>query len=69
MKLACLLFITLSYFNTAFGIPAEGHKIMVAAPSQLVIPVGQKIAKMGGNVVDVAVAVELTRFCHGSYEQ
>ena len=60
MKLACLFFFLLSSANLALGIPAEGHKMMVAAPTQLVIPVAQKISKMGGNVVDVAVAVELT---------
>ncbi len=59
MKLACL-FLFIFSANVALGIPAEGHKIMVAAPTQLVIPVAQKISKMGGNVVDVAVAVELT---------
>jgi gamma-glutamyltranspeptidase / glutathione hydrolase len=60
MKIFCLFFVLLAHLNTALAIPAEGHKIMVAAPTQLVIPVGQKIAQKGGNVVDVAVAVELT---------
>lgn len=60
MKLAYLFLFLLFSANLALGIPVEGHKMMVAAPTQLAIPVGQKIAKMGGNVVDVAVAVELT---------
>ncbi len=65
MRLKFLFLIIVSHisffhFDVAWGIPAEGHKIMVAGPTQLVIPVGQKISKMGGNVVDVAVAVELT---------
>lgn len=52
----CLLFLIPL---ASWSIPVEGHKIMVAAPTPRVIDVGQKIAQKGGNVVDVAVAVEL----------
>lgn len=44
----------------SFAIPAQGHKMMIAAPSPRAVEVGQKIALKGGNVVDVAIAVELT---------
>lgn len=43
----------------AHGIPSQGHKIMVSAPTERGIEVGQKISQKGGNVVDVAVAVQL----------
>lgn len=44
----------------AFAVPAEGHKIMIAAPSPYAVEVGQSIARSGGNLIDVAVAVGLT---------
>lgn len=46
--------------STSHAVPAQGHKIMITAPSPRAVEVGQKIAKKGGNVVDVAIAVELT---------
>lgn len=54
-----LLHSLFTFVQLAVAIPVEGHKIMVAAPSPRVIEVGQKISQKGGNVVDVAVAVEL----------
>jgi gamma-glutamyltranspeptidase / glutathione hydrolase len=44
---------------SALAVPAQGHKIMITAPSPRAVEVGQKVAKKGGNVADVAVAVEL----------
>lgn len=38
----------------------EGHKIMMSTPNQSSMEVGRKIAKRGGNVVDVAVAIGLS---------
>jgi gamma-glutamyltranspeptidase/glutathione hydrolase len=45
--------------SIASAVPAQGHKIMITAPSPRAVEVGQKVAKKGGNVADVAVAVEL----------
>lgn len=45
---------------SAFAIPAEGSKMMIAAPSPYAVEVGKKIIEQGGNVIDVAVAVGLT---------
>jgi gamma-glutamyltranspeptidase/glutathione hydrolase len=45
---------------SAHAIPSEGHQIMISAPSAYAVEVGKKIAAMGGNVADVAVAVGLT---------
>lgn len=42
------------------AIPAEGHKMMISAPSPYAVEVGRKVALRGGNVIDVAVAVGLT---------
>lgn len=44
----------------ALAIPAEGSKMMIAAPSPYAIEVGKKVMEQGGNVIDVAVAVGLT---------
>lgn len=54
-----LFFSFLSLSVPVFAIPAEGHKMMIAAPSPRAVEVGQKVIQLGGNVVDVAVAVEL----------
>lgn len=40
--------------------PFEGQKILIAAPSPVAVEVGEEVAKMGGNVFDVAVAVSLS---------
>ncbi|MCB0407830.1 MAG: gamma-glutamyltransferase [Bdellovibrionales bacterium] len=45
---------------SSFAIPAEGSKMMIAAPSPYAVEVGKKIIEDGGNVIDVAVAVGLT---------
>ncbi len=58
IKFVLFFSVFISTFSS-FAIPVEGHKIMVAAPTMQAIPVGQHIFKKGGNVVDVAVAVEL----------
>lgn len=54
------LVLSLCFFTPALAIPEKGHKIMVAAPSHRAIEVAQKVILRGGNVADVAVAVELT---------
>ena len=59
MKLMFVIFSTFLVSLNCFAVPAEGHRMMVAAPSYRAIEVGQSVAKKGGNVVDVAVAVEL----------
>ncbi len=46
--------------SPAGAIPAEGSKMMIAAPSPYAVDVGKKIIEDGGNVIDVAVAVGLT---------
>tara|TARA_Y100001935_G_C17304906_1_gene511660 strand:- start:1005 stop:2732 length:1728 start_codon:yes stop_codon:yes gene_type:complete len=55
--------ITTSLFFMAFqsrAIPTEGHEFLISAPSHYAVETAQKIHKMGGNVVDVAVAAGLT---------
>ena len=42
------------------AIPTEGHEFLISAPSHYAVETAQKIHKMGGNVVDVAVAAGLT---------
>ncbi len=59
MKLIGIFFTTLMMTVSVFAVPVEGHKVMVAAPTQRAVEVGQKISQKGGNVVDIAVAVEL----------
>lgn len=44
----------------AFAVPEEGHQMMIAAPSAYAVEVGREVIGLGGNVVDVAVAVGLT---------
>lgn len=44
----------------AEAIPAEGHQMMIAAPSPYAVQVGKEVIGLGGNVADVAVAVGLT---------
>lgn len=44
----------------ALAVPAEGHRLMIAAPNHYAVEVGQRVAQRGGNVVDVAVAIGLS---------
>lgn len=44
---------------TGFAIPSEGRKVMISGPSPWAVQVGKNISKKGGNVVDIAVAIEL----------
>lgn len=46
--------------SPAHAVPAQGHKLMIAAPHPLAVETGRKIAAKGGNVVDVAVAAGLS---------
>lgn len=50
----------LVFSQLSYAIPEKGHQMMVAAPTHRAIEVAQTIMKKGGNVADVAVAVELT---------
>ena len=46
----------------AFGLPFEGHHIVMSVANRYAAEVGQKIAEEGGNVIDCAVAMELVMF-------
>jgi gamma-glutamyltranspeptidase/glutathione hydrolase len=52
--------IAIAIANPAHAVPAEGHQLMMAAPSYHAISAGKEIALAGGNVVDVAVAMAIT---------
>lgn len=56
----CLLIALLLSFQAAWAIPYKGTEMLISAPSPYAVDVGQQIARAGGNVVDVAVAVALT---------
>ncbi|MEY4616959.1 MAG: gamma-glutamyltransferase [Pseudomonadota bacterium] len=49
-----------STFHFSWAIPFKGTEILISAPSPYAVEVGQQVARAGGNVVDVAVAVGLT---------
>lgn len=53
-------FIQVAFTGSAWAIPAEGHQLMMSAPSAYAIEAGKEISLAGGNVVDVAVAMALT---------
>lgn len=57
-KIAALGLIILLSMRT-WAIPAESHQIMIAGPTPYAVEVGRRVAKMGGNVVDVSVAIGL----------
>ena len=42
-----------------FAVPAVGRQIMIAGPNDYAVQAGKNVARLGGNVIDVAVAVEL----------
>lgn len=52
---------------SAFGVPTEGTKIMYAGPSPQAAEVVKAVFRKGGNVVDAAVAAELTMAVTGPY--
>ncbi|MCB9073277.1 MAG: gamma-glutamyltransferase [Bdellovibrionaceae bacterium] len=52
-----LVFLAYSY---AFALPEETRTLMVAAPSRHGIETARQVATRGGNIMDVAIAVELT---------
>lgn len=60
MKKLFILLVLTAVHSAAFAVPAEGHHIMIAGPSHYAVEAGHKVSEMGGNVVDVAVAVGLT---------
>src|SRR5437868_6351031 len=43
----------------AYALPVESQKMMISGPNRLAVEAGLKIARKGGNVVDVAIATEL----------
>ena len=57
-NLICALIVSLSC-STAFSVPFEGQKIIVAGPSPYSAEIARDIYNQGGNVVDAAVAVAL----------
>lgn len=59
-RTSLLLLLFISITRASFAVPAEGHKIMISAPSPYGVEVGKQIFDKGGNVVDVAVAIGLT---------
>ncbi len=52
-------FIFLVFAPSAFGIPTQGQRMMVAGPSPYSTEIVQDIVKKGGNVIDAAVAVAM----------
>ena len=60
MRVFITLVTAIFFHNAAFAIPASGHRLMISAPSEYAVDIGREIARKGGNVVDVAVAVGLT---------
>lgn len=58
----CFVFITviLAFYRPVIAITEDTQNLMVTAPSRHAITTARNIAQMGGNVIDVAVAVELT---------
>lgn len=59
MRLIAVI-LTVLYTANAAAVPAQGHQLMISAPSRYAVEIGREIAAKGGNVVDVAVAVGLT---------
>jgi len=60
-KVCVLSFLLMSYFYSICGaIPFKGSQILISAPSHYATEVGVKIAKKGGNYIDVAISVALT---------
>ncbi|MCC6138564.1 MAG: gamma-glutamyltransferase [Bdellovibrionaceae bacterium] len=58
---ALLLFFTLITLSApAFSITEDTQNMMVSVPSRHGVDTARRVANLGGNVVDVAVAVELT---------
>ena len=60
MRRSLILVFALLTLRPAAAVPAEGHEIMISAPTPWGVEVGRKVAARGGNVADVAVAVGLT---------
>lgn len=56
--LSCMSFFFHS--SNSLGIPFQGSNILISGPSPYATEVGIKIAKAGGNVVDVAVGIALS---------
>ncbi len=49
------------------AIPTVTQKVMITAPSHYAVAAGEKVARKGGNIVDVAVTVALTLSVTGPY--
>ena len=54
------LFIVFILPSLSFGVPVEGHQLMISSVSPHAIEMGKDIALKGGNVVDVSITVALT---------
>lgn len=66
MRTLFLIFLSCNFvFNFVFNfrahaVPEEGHQMMISAPSPYAVEVGREVIGLGGNLIDVAVAVGLT---------
>ena len=54
-----LFFLVLLFSKTALAVPSTSQKVMISSESLGAILAGQAIAKLGGNVADIAVASAL----------
>ncbi len=60
MKTVMSFIVILCTVGIAWAIPFQGSNLLISGPSPYATEVGVKIAKAGGNVVDVAVGVALS---------
>ena len=62
MKFSFVILATFFFFQNpqALAVPHESSTIAIAGPSQLATDAGERVARQGGNVVDVAVTTALT---------
>ena len=49
----CLVIAAFMPPSFAWAIPAEGHKIMISAPSPYAVEVGRKVHAAGGNACTI----------------
>ena len=56
---ALILILTLLQTEFVYAVPTFGQRIVIAGPNRRAVEAGIEIARLGGNVIDVAVATEL----------
>ena len=59
LLLTCMIYI-LTLSNNAKAVPSQGHLMLAAGPSPAMIEAVRDISRVGGNVIDAAVAAALT---------